>query len=87
MNPTSKPAPWVIDIAGVNKRGEFDLYLKQTKQGDKIIYNRGANAMGIHKQAALAAEAAGYVCLVQKRIGKANFEYIAQRTKQRMKSK
>jgi hypothetical protein len=85
MNRTSKPEPKVIDIADTNKKGEFTKQLAETTHGDKIIYSRGAYAGGMHKQEALDAHEAGYVGLVQKRIGDGRFAYIAQRTRKRLK--
>lgn len=87
MNQNSKDTPQVIDIADVNKKGEFNRYLAETSYGDKIIYSRGLSAGGMHKQDALNAYEAGYVGLVQKRLGKGKFDYIAQRTKKRLKKK
>lgn len=86
MSLTSKPEPEVFDIADVNKKGEFEHYLAKAKHGDKIIYSRGLYAGGIHKQSARSAYEAGYVGLVQKRIGKGRFAYIAQRTRKRLKT-
>ena len=85
MNLPSKVKPQVIDIADVNKKGEFNARLAETNYGDKIIYSRGICAGGIHKEPAMNAYEAGYVGLVQKRIGVGRFDYIAQRTRKRLK--
>jgi hypothetical protein len=85
MNLPSKVEPQVIDIADVNKKGEFNARLAETNYGDKIVYSRGVTAGGMHKQDALNAWEAGYVGLVQKRIGVGRFDYIAQRTRKRLK--
>lgn len=58
----------------------FDEALENTKYGDTIIYHVGAFAAGKHKLAALEASAGGLVALVQKRMGRNNFQYLAQRS-------
>lgn len=85
MSQTSKREPEIFDIADVNKKGEFANCLAQTQYGDKIIYSRGLYAGGLHRDAAMGACEAGLVALVQKRTGKGQFDYIAQRTKKRIK--
>ncbi len=85
MSQNSKPEVRVLDISDSTKQTAFDNALAQTRYGDKIIYSRGVHALGTYKYKAADAAAAGYVSLVQKRIGPANFEYIAQRTKKRIK--
>lgn len=85
MNQISKREPVVFDIADVNKKGEFANCLAQAQYGDKIIYSRGLYAGGLHRDAAMSACEAGLVALVQKRIGKGRFDYIAQRTRKRIK--
>ena len=85
MNQNSKPEPKVFDIADVPKKGEFANCLAQADYGDKIIYSRGLYAGGPHREAAMGACEAGLVALVQKRTGKGNFDYIAQRTRKRIK--
>jgi len=87
MNLRSKAEPQVIDIAEVNRKGEFNVRLAETNYGDKIIYSRGVTAGGMHRQDALNAWEEGYVGLVQKRIGEGKFDYIAQRTRKRLKKK
>lgn len=85
MNQNSKSEPKVFDIADVGKKGEFANCLAQAEYGDKIIYSRGLYAGGLHREAAMSACEAGLVALVQKRIGKGRFDYIAQRTRKRIK--
>lgn len=85
MNQTSKPEPQVFDIEKTMRKSEFADTLAKAQHGDKIIYARGVTVGGINKQAALDAQEAGLVALVQKRLGKGRFEYIAQRTKKRIK--
>lgn len=85
MSQNSKLEVRVLDISDSSKQTAFDAAVEQTRYGDKIIYSRGVYALGTHKYKAAAAAAAGYVSLVQKRIGPNNFEYVAQRTKKRIK--
>ena len=83
----SKPEPQVFDIADSRYKGAFDDMLMKARHGDKIIYSRGLFAGGLHKADARAAYDAGLVGLVQKKVKRGVFEYIAQRTKRRLKKK
>ena len=70
----------IIDISLDIGRMKFDEALKSTRYGDTIIYHVGGYAAGKHKHDALAAAAGGLVALVQKRLGRNNFQDLAQRT-------
>jgi hypothetical protein len=70
----------IIDISLDIGTMKFDDALKATKYGDTIIYHVGGYAGGKHRHDALAAAGGGLVALVQKRLGRNNFQYLAQRT-------
>ena len=73
----------ILDISLDIGKMKFDAALKATKYGDTIIYHVGGYAGGKHRHDALAAAGGGLVALVQKRLGKRNFQYLAQRSKKR----
>lgn len=68
----------VFDITLNRKADAFTDTLDAAKQGDVIVYHRGEFASGIHKTPALRAAGRKAVSLVQKRLGKRSFEYLAQ---------
>ena len=70
----------ILDISLEIGKMKFDAALKATKYGDTIIYHVGGYAGGKHRHDALAAAGGGLVALVQKRLGKNNFQYLAQRS-------
>ena len=74
----------IIDISLDIGTMKFDAALKATKYGDTIIYHVGGYAGGHHSTDALAASGGGFVALVQKRIGRSNFQYLAQRSSKRL---
>ena len=76
----------IIDISLDIGRMKFEEALKATKYGDTIIYHVGGYAGGKHKHDALAASAGGLVALVQKKLGKQHFQYLAQRSKKKFGS-
>ena len=76
----------IIDISLDIGRMKFADALKATKYGDTIIYHVGGYAGGKHKHDALAASAGGLVALVQKKLGKSHFQYLAQRSKKKFGS-
>jgi len=73
----------IIDISLNIGKMKFDDALKATKYGDTIIYHVGEYAGGKHKHDALAASAGGLVALVQKKLGKKKFQYLAQRSQKK----
>ena len=73
----------ILDISLDIGKMKFDAALKATKYGDTIIYHVGGYAGGKHMHDALAAAGGGLVALVQKRLGKNNFQYRAQRSKKK----
>jgi len=81
----SEQAQRVIDITAERDPNRFYEALTLTRAGDTILYHRGEFAGGMHKKNAMAAQEAGLVALVQRRIGPEKFEYMAQRTKKRWK--
>tara|TARA_R110000803_G_scaffold1880_2_gene6218 strand:+ start:1174 stop:1407 length:234 start_codon:yes stop_codon:yes gene_type:complete len=74
----------IIDISIQIGKMKFDDALKATKYGDTIIYHVGEYAGGKHKHEALAAAGGGLVALVQKRLGKNKFQYLAQRSNKKL---
>lgn len=75
----------VIDLVGVKEKNAFSDALKTTKQGDTIKYHIGQYAGGLFKSDALMAAEARLVNLVQKKVGAGLFQYVAQRTKKKLK--
>ena len=73
-----------IDLSK-DRKGTFPIALKHAKQGEQIVYHQGAFCAGPHREEAMIAKENGYVVLVQKKIGFANFKYIAIRTKKNIK--
>ena len=69
-----------IDLSK-DRRGAFPIAVQHAKQGEQIVYHQGAFCAGPHREGAMIAKEKGYVVLVQKRVGTANFKYIAIRTK------
>ena len=67
------------------RKGSFLNNLNLISPGDKIIYHQGSFCAGSHREDAMKASNKGFAALIQKRLGKANFMYIAIRTKKKMK--
>ena len=65
------------------RRGSFLQNLSLVSPGDKIIYHQGSFCSGFHRKDAMFAHNKGFAALIQKRLGKANFMYIAVRTKKK----
>ena len=82
MSQNSEPRE--IDIVHSNDAKAFMDTVRKTVKGDTIIYARGKSLHGRHARAAMDAAEAELVCLVQRRLPKSNFEYIAQRTNRRL---
>ena len=74
----------ILDISLCIGKMAFEDALQTTKHGDTIIYHVGGYAGGNHSTDALAASGGGLVALVQKRIGRSNFQYLAQRSSKRL---
>jgi|TARA_R110000744_G_scaffold11367_1_gene34516 hypothetical protein len=75
----------IYDISHKLGKDGFDTALENTQHGDTIIYHVGEFAAGKHKHNALYAYEGGMVKLVQKKLGKFKFQYLALRTKKRFK--
>lgn len=68
----------MIDITD-KPEGEFDSVLRSARIGEHIVYYRGASCSGPHRTAARNAYDRGLVALLQRRNGRADFTYIAQK--------
>tara|TARA_R110000823_G_scaffold206608_1_gene337282 strand:- start:122 stop:370 length:249 start_codon:yes stop_codon:yes gene_type:complete len=66
------------------RKGSFLNNLNLISPGDKIIYHQGSYCAGSHREDAMMASNKGFAALIQKRLGKANFMYIAIRTKKKI---
>jgi len=58
-------------------QGIFNIVLKNSKAGEKIIYHSGPYASGPHKKDALTAALQGKCFIIQRRIRDGWFAYIA----------
>ena len=90
MNQHSEPEQQVFDISDNRNPKAFSETLTLTRKGDVIIYHTGLFAAGAHKAPAVDAYVAGLVTLIQRRrntTGNDRFEYIAQRTSKKWKTK
>lgn len=74
-----------IDLSKSRKE-EFQSALKCVKHLEQIVYHQGSFCAGPHRKEAMTANEKGYVCLVQKKVGPANFKYIAIRTSKKMRA-
>ena len=70
-----------LDIRKEYQKEAFLDAVNATRHGDHIIYHQGPNVGGRYRVEALRAEGQGLVALVQKKMGKHDFQYIAQRTR------
>jgi len=75
----------ILDISHRLAKEGFDYALENTKKGDTIIYHVGEFAAGKHKHNAFYAYEGGLVKLVQKKLGRYKFQYLALRTKKKFK--
>jgi hypothetical protein len=75
----------IYDISNRLAKDDFDEALQNTRYGDVIIYHVGEFASGKHKYNALLASQGGLVSLVQKKLGNYKFQYIAQRSKKKLR--
>jgi hypothetical protein len=64
-------------------KDEFDAMVKAAAPGERIVYHTGDRAGGPYRIAAYAAYERDDVLLVQRRVGKAQFEYVAIRRKKK----
>jgi len=68
-----------------DSRAKFQVALASAGQNDQIIYHKGPFCAGPHKEDAMKASESGYVILVQKKLERFKFEYIAIRTKKKIR--
>lgn len=70
------------------KKGDLKAWAAEAKHGDAMTYHVGPCAQGDTCREAMALSEAGILALVRKRRpGSADFEYIAQRTRQKWSRK
>ena len=70
-----------LDIRKEHQKEAFLDAVDATRHGDHIIYHQGPNVGGRYRVEALRAAEKGLVSLVQKKLKKYEFQYIAQRTR------
>lgn len=67
--------------AAKKAKDEFDALVRAAAPGEWITYHTGDRAGGPYRYAAHAAYERGDVLLVQRRVGVAQFDYVAVRVK------
>tara|TARA_R110000824_G_scaffold81119_1_gene203679 strand:- start:1485 stop:1763 length:279 start_codon:yes stop_codon:yes gene_type:complete len=70
-----------LDIRKEYQKEAFLDAVYTAEYGDHIIYHQGPHVGGRHRVEALNASEKGLVSLVQKKLKKYEFQYIAQRTR------
>tara|TARA_R110000737_G_scaffold56318_1_gene80582 strand:+ start:1230 stop:1466 length:237 start_codon:yes stop_codon:yes gene_type:complete len=77
----------ILDISLKISKMNFREALQNTKYGDSIIYHVGSYADGKHRQDAMEASNSGHVALVQKKISRNMYQFLAQRSKKKVEKR